>query len=49
MIFIYLGNILIIITKYVSLNDSILTVICNSFINLEIEEDPKVIINYYNK
>ena len=44
-----LSNDSIIIIEYVTLRDSVVAVIYNGFLNLEIEENSKVIINYYNK
>ena len=44
-----LSNDSIIIVEYVTLRDSVVAVIYNDFLNLEIEENSKVIIDYYNK
>ena len=45
----HLGNVLIIMTKYVALRDDILTATYNGFSNMEIEGDFKVIVDYYNE
>ena len=45
----HLGNASIITMKCVAFRDSILVTTYNSFSNLEIEEDSKIIIDCYNK
>ena len=45
----HLGNASIITAECVALRDDVLAARLNGFFNLEIKEDFKIIINYYNK
>ena len=45
----HLGNTSLIIAKCIALRDGVLAAKNNGFLDLEIEKDSKVFINYYNK
>ena len=45
----YIGNSSIIVTECITLRDDMLVVKKKSFLNLEIEGNSKIVIDYYNK
>ena len=45
----HIGNFLIIIIECMMLKDGMLAIKKNGFLNLEIEGDSKIVIDYYNK